>query len=649
MSVITKFRERFSRRSFIRITASGILGSILARCQALVTVGPLPTVSFLTDNKTVSEDGGSLDIPLALSHESTVPVEVPFSVAGTAGNGVDFEISGSPAAFPVGRMEASIRVTPLRDDIASNGKTIVVTMEEPVNAEKGEIPELTLTLSATPPPPTPNPRCDAGTYVRPATPRTGPTLYCDASAGSGGDGTEGNPYSLARLLANVSAGCMVYMRGDFGADSYVYFNDVHGSAAEWIVFRRWPGASAQPVLRSGSSGYSPIYLRNSSYLAFEDLRLIGATSDGAASITDGSHHVHLVGCTVTCPRAGWATGITVGHSSRAAGVNDIWIDGNSVADIGDRIRNTGDGIWIQGGSSTGSANVVVVRNQIGNCGHCGITVNIGGGVVDGAIIAQNSVRNIWSTGIATTRATRVLIECNDIADCATHIESPTVANSHEAIILSGSEDGIVRFNRIWNSWGAAIVLQANAFQGVQTCVRNRIYNNTAYGNGGSFNMVCRAGLSAVTHLRDNEIDSNLYFANHQGGETQYDVGSGNRGSYYHGNYQRIWIDLAGAGESWGPNNLNGNVFRNNWFARNATNADNWCIVVGSSNLYYTKSQFESLNESADNVDSGDPLMTNAPAHDFSLRSGSGCVDRGRNTPGITFLGSAPDIGAIESH
>lgn len=642
--------KELSRRRFVGATAAGLLGSLLQGCKRLPTtsVQVLPSASFLSDAQGLSEAGGQLEVVVGLSEASIKDVMIPFVVGGTARQGTDYTISSSPVRIPAGETSTSIVLSVVDDGLVESEETVVLSLEAPTNAVLGERPQTTVTFTDTGAVPSTNPRCDPGTYVRPSTPRTGPILYCDAAATGGGTGTEGSPYNLAEMLSNLAAGCLVYMKGDFGAGSFMNLSNVSGTATQWIVFRRWPGESIQPVLRSGSSGYSPVYIRGSSFIAIEDMRLVGATSDGAVYIADGASHIHVMDCTITSPRAGWSTGITVGHSARSQGVSNVWIEGNSVNDIGGRLQNAGEGIWIEGGTSTSTTDVVVVRNDVGNCGHAGISVNIGGQVVDGAIIAQNTIHNTWDTGISTTRARNVLIECNDIANTATHPDSPTVANSHEGIILSGSEDGVVRYNRIWNSWGAAIVLQANVFQGTQTCVRNRIYNNTAYGNGGAFNMVCRAGLSAVTHMADNVVENNLYYSNHRGGETQYDVGSGQRGCYYNGNYHRVWIDLSGAGEGWPAGSLNGNIFRNNWFARNATDSDNWCIIVGSTNTYYTLAEFEALNASSGNIDVGDPMMMNPGANDFRLQPSSGCIDFGLPIPGVDYMGTAPDAGALES-
>lgn len=74
------------------------------------------------------------------------------------------------------------------------------------------------------------------------------------------------------------------------------------------------------------------------------------------------------------------------------------------------------------------------------------------------------------------------------------------------------------------------------------------------------------------------------------------------------------------------------------------------LVVWKGVAYSTLAAFRSATGFEAGGRSGDPLFSNAAAGDYTLRAGSPAIDAALRLPGINdaYLGSAPDIGALES-
>lgn len=499
---------------------------------------------------------------------------------------------------------------------------------------------------------------DPTAYAEPATPRTGPDRYVSSSAPGGGDGTAGSPWTLAEMKANVVAGMRINLAGDFGADSYIDADadGIAGTPTEWIHFQQWDGQATATLRGGGPSNSSPVYCdATAEYLRFYRLNLQNVnTLEGGIYCGPGAQHIHAVECTIHGERqlgTQWSNAVQIAAGTGVT--NDIWIDGCTITSGSDaqRLANTGDGINVSTGVGGLLSNITLVRNQIGNCGHAGIDLDrpTSSDLNKGLTIARNVIRNLWAAGIVSAAADGALIEENLIFDCATFAGADTIANSHEGIILGGAVSCVVRRNIVARAFGAAIVLQVNVFNSQnQVCTGNHVYNNTFVDCGGAFLIVVRV-LSAITTMADNLVENNLNWASHNPEDlTAYDIGQGQRSCYYNGNYHRVWIDVASASEVWPANDLNGNVFRNNWFARNAVDSDNWCVIVDAVNTYYTRAQFEALNASSGNVDVGDPLLVDPANEDYRLQGASPCIDQGIPIAGQSYLGTGPDIGYHEA-
>jgi hypothetical protein len=112
-----------------------------------------PTVAFLLSDQTVNEGDGQIQVSMRLSTSTVQTVSVPFSVSGTAANGVDFTVSGSPVVIPPGTTLGQIIVNLNDDDIDEDAETVVLTMGTPAHANKGTPNVHTMTIEDNDDPP----------------------------------------------------------------------------------------------------------------------------------------------------------------------------------------------------------------------------------------------------------------------------------------------------------------------------------------------------------------------------------------------------------------------------------------------------------------------------------------------------------------
>jgi hypothetical protein len=108
-----------------------------------------PAVFFPNPAHTVFEDAGDVFVEVKLNNPSSQPITVPFSIqpGSTATLGDDYTISSSPLFFPAGTDTAVITINVIDDDVVNEGlETVVIKLEEPVNAVTGTPDTYTLTI-----------------------------------------------------------------------------------------------------------------------------------------------------------------------------------------------------------------------------------------------------------------------------------------------------------------------------------------------------------------------------------------------------------------------------------------------------------------------------------------------------------------------
>ncbi len=93
----------------------------------------------------VDEDAGVVKITAVLDAAVMVPVNVPFTVSGTAsGEGVDHDLADGVITIPAEELNASRIFSVNDDDIGEGTETVVVSMGDPENAMPGSVTEHTV-------------------------------------------------------------------------------------------------------------------------------------------------------------------------------------------------------------------------------------------------------------------------------------------------------------------------------------------------------------------------------------------------------------------------------------------------------------------------------------------------------------------------
>ncbi len=132
------------------------LGAITSDTVTIVESDGVPTVSLVAATQSTGENGGTFTVTVNLSAASGLATTVPFSLGGTAVNGVNyFGASASPLVIPAGQTSGSITVTAIDDGKYSpTNATLIVTLGTPTNASLGAITSDTVTIVQSDPEPT---------------------------------------------------------------------------------------------------------------------------------------------------------------------------------------------------------------------------------------------------------------------------------------------------------------------------------------------------------------------------------------------------------------------------------------------------------------------------------------------------------------
>jgi hypothetical protein len=107
-----------------------------------------PVVQFDTAAQSVNENAGTFTLTVTLSAASGMDTIISFTLGGTAVNGTDYRnVTASPLTIPAGSTSSTITGTLIDDGLFSTtNKTLVVTLDTPLNATLGTITSDTLTL-----------------------------------------------------------------------------------------------------------------------------------------------------------------------------------------------------------------------------------------------------------------------------------------------------------------------------------------------------------------------------------------------------------------------------------------------------------------------------------------------------------------------
>jgi len=96
--------------------------------------GQAPFVGFSSETATVNEGDGTATISVVLANATDEVVTVPFSLAGSAARGLDYEVSANAFTIQPGATTGSITLTLIEDGFEEFSEAILVTLGSATNA-----------------------------------------------------------------------------------------------------------------------------------------------------------------------------------------------------------------------------------------------------------------------------------------------------------------------------------------------------------------------------------------------------------------------------------------------------------------------------------------------------------------------------------
>jgi bacillolysin len=108
----------------------------------------LPKVTWRESVVNVPEAARDILLQVRLSGATDQPVEVPFSVGGSATRGADYALTAGKAIIPPGAASVSVPLRIIDDQFAEGNETIVITFGTPSNATLGATKTVVVTIAA---------------------------------------------------------------------------------------------------------------------------------------------------------------------------------------------------------------------------------------------------------------------------------------------------------------------------------------------------------------------------------------------------------------------------------------------------------------------------------------------------------------------
>ncbi|QTA81203.1 Calx-beta domain-containing protein [Desulfonema limicola] len=105
-----------------------------------------PSVSWISSIQQKAESAGSVSVAVMMSRTADYDVTIPYTVSGTAQTGADHDLVDGSILIPAGK-DTGIAVFNIIDDSEiEDNETIILTMGEIVNADRGSVTVFTLTI-----------------------------------------------------------------------------------------------------------------------------------------------------------------------------------------------------------------------------------------------------------------------------------------------------------------------------------------------------------------------------------------------------------------------------------------------------------------------------------------------------------------------
>jgi len=246
-------------------------------------------------------------------------------------------------------------------------------------------------------------------------------------------------------------------------------------------------------------------------------------------------------------------------------------------------------VYLIGGSSTKYN--LIQGNTFQHASHVVIELQGSSGTVEKNIIKNNVVQNKWHGGINVYGdASWNLVTGNTIYDCGSDHSNNSCGTEndrnkadmlHGAIIVEGTHN-IIRKNVAYNNGCIAVENYSD------TCDDNRIYSNTCYDNYADWYT------NTVEQVHNNQYKNNI----------------------------------SSQAVTWGVYHNAGHANRSNYFSNNCfyspASAVYW-YPSGAKTVAWMETNYSSL---WGNNTTSDPTFTNAAGKDFTLLTGSPCIDTG---------------------
>ena len=462
------------------------------------------------------------------------------------------------------------------------------------------------------------------------------TYYVDTDSKGGqcsnsGPGTLNTPWcTIGKANNTLSADDTVYIRA--GTYNETISPDNSGSPGKYITYK--PYGNEQVTITSVSYGAN---LANRSYVVVDGIRIINVSIHWVQMVPN-SHHNTIKNCYMS-----GANGYDGIRMRAGANYNQI-LNNTCIATV----YGPSDVIHLKDDDGPGGANYNLIENNtVINALH--MAINLEFSDVTYNVVRNNTLTNQWHTTMGIyyqIDGGRNLIESNEIYDAAT-AESPVDGHNLQ---LGVSNYNIIRYNKIRGSKRSGMTLLAYG-GGTEECKYNHIYNNTYYDN---VNGIHQEGSGDTT---ENIFKNNLFWAN------AHDIQGSLNGNYLVDN---TWSNGSNPQFLNPPNDLSlqttspminagtaltvvasadtgsgttlrvddAAYFQDGW---NVPGVDADWIAVGSvTNVV----QISSINYATNTI-----TLTNSIA-----RNDADSVWLYKNSMGnIVLLGSAPDIGALESN
>jgi hypothetical protein len=125
---------------------NAVLGAKKTETVTILNNDNPPTVALTSTTASDFEFVGQVAVEVRLSAVSGLPVTIPFTVSGTATDGSDYTISGSPITIPAGEISGTININVVEDTLDEKNETVVVSLGVPTGAVLGTSQAYTMTI-----------------------------------------------------------------------------------------------------------------------------------------------------------------------------------------------------------------------------------------------------------------------------------------------------------------------------------------------------------------------------------------------------------------------------------------------------------------------------------------------------------------------